>query len=86
MPASLDHHTASTNDFVSCRDDRELCARVQAEFEEMPGLRLTLSQAVRLFHIAPEQCERVLGTLVLAAHLATDGEVFASSRIGRPSV
>ena len=60
--------------------------RVRAEFVEMPGLRLTLPQAVRLFSIVPEQCERVLGTLVLAGHLTTDGKAFASSTIGRRSV
>ncbi len=85
MPASFDH-AASANHVVSYRDDRELCTRVRAEFVEMPGLRLTLSQAVRLFSIEPHQCERVLGTLVLAGHLATDGKAFASSKIGRRSV
>ena len=85
MPASFDH-TANANCFVSYRDERELCTRVQAEFVEMPGLRLTLAQAVRLFSIEPDQCERVLGTLVLAGHLASDGKAFASPRIGRRSV
>ena len=85
MPASFDH-TASADDFVAYRDDRDLSARVQAEFVEMPGLRLTLAQAVRLFSVEPDQCERVLGALVLAGHLTTDGRAFASSRIGRCSV
>lgn len=85
MPASFDH-AASANYSVSYCDDRELCTRVEAEFVEMPGLRLTLAQAVRLFNIAPAQCERVLGTLVLAGHLASDGNAFASPRIGRRSV
>ena len=85
MHASLDH-TAIANHLTSYRDDGELCTRVQAEFAEMPGLRLTLAQAVRLFNIEADQCERVLGSLVFAGHLATDGRAFASPWIGRRSV
>lgn len=67
------------------REERDLCTRVQAEFLEMPGLRLTLPQASRLFSIEPTRCERVLGALVHAGHLATDGNAFASRRGGRRS-
>jgi hypothetical protein len=86
MPASLDHTASHTRHLPSYRDDRELCSRVQAEFVEMPGLRLTLAQAVRLFSIEPVQCQRVLGTLVHGGLLTTDGKAFASARIGRGSV
>ena len=48
MSASF-NYTASVNHVVSDYGDGDLCARVQAEFVEMPGLRLTLAQAVRLF-------------------------------------
>jgi hypothetical protein len=64
-------------------EEHDLCTRVQAEFREMPGLRLTLPQASRLFSIEPTRCERVLGALVHAGHLATDGNAFASPRGGR---
>jgi hypothetical protein len=67
------------------RDELDLCTRVQAEFNEMPGLRLTLPQAARLFSIEASRCERVLGALVHAGHLATDGNAFASPRGGRRS-
>ena len=60
-------------------DDPELHLRVLAEFREMPGLRLTLTQAARLFDIEPTQCKRVLGTLVDAGCLATDGRQFATA-------
>jgi hypothetical protein len=76
---------ASSDSVASYREDGELCARVEAEFVEMPGLRLTLPQAVRLFSIEPSQCQRVLETLVLTGHLATDGRAFSSPRIGRRS-
>ncbi len=85
MPASLDHNT-SANHPASNRDDRELCTRVQAEFEEMHGLPLTFAQAVRLFSFEPDLCQRVLGTLVRTGDLVTDGKAFASPRAGRRTV
>jgi hypothetical protein len=66
-------------------EERDLYTRVQAEFREMPGLKLTLPQASRLFSIEPTRCERVLGALVHAGHLATDGNAFASPHGGRRS-
>jgi hypothetical protein len=66
-------------------EEGDLCRRVQAEFREMPGLKLTLPQASRLFSIEPTCCERVLRALVRAGYLATDGTAFASPRGGRRS-
>ena len=43
-----------------------LLQRVRAEFTEMPGLRLTLAQARRLFALRTDICERVLNTLAAA--------------------
>jgi DNA-binding IclR family transcriptional regulator len=56
---------------------------VLAEFREMPGLRLTLTQAARLFDIEPAHCSRVLGSLVDSGFLAMDGNVFAAADGGR---
>lgn len=81
----LSEHGAHTTPCVAHREEHELCRRVQAEFREMPGLELTLSQASRLFSIEPTRCERVLGALVHAGHLATDGKAFASPHGGRRS-
>lgn len=58
-------------------EEQELCRRVDAEFREMPALKLTLPQASRLFGIEPGRCERVLGSLVYAGHLASNGKAFA---------
>jgi hypothetical protein len=69
----------------TCNDDQQLCTRIQAEFREMPGLRLTLPQAARLFSIDPERCERLLSALVEGGHLAATGAAFASSHGGRRS-
>ena len=63
--------------------EHELDARVRAEFREMPGLRLTLAQASRLFSINPVTCERILTGLVRAGHLATDGRAFVIAGRGR---
>jgi hypothetical protein len=41
-----------------------LLARVRGEYLEMPGLRLTLSQACRLWQVDAETCERLLEHLV----------------------
>jgi Crp-like helix-turn-helix protein len=37
-----------------------LLCRIRSEFEEMPGLSLTLAQAAKLFGIPPETCSRIL--------------------------
>jgi hypothetical protein len=42
----------------------ELIRRIRGEFIEMPGLRLTSSQAQRLWGLGFEHCERVLQVLV----------------------
>jgi hypothetical protein len=63
--------------------EHELEARVRAEFGEMPGLRLTLAQASRLFSLSPVTCERILTSLVRAGYLATDGRAFVVAGRGR---
>lgn len=50
-------------------DLEALARRVRAEFLEMPGLRLTMSQAVRLWGLDPAICEAVVARLVNAAFL-----------------
>jgi hypothetical protein len=57
-------------------EDRDLVMRVLAEFREMPGLKLSLPQAARLFGVEAARCERTLGRLVQSGMLATDGRVF----------
>jgi len=42
----------------------ELFQRIQGEFLEMPGLRLTPSQACRLWALDTELCGRLLAQLV----------------------
>lgn len=52
--------------------DRDLQFRIRVEFAEMPGLKLTLPQASRLFHTETTRCERALGRLVAAGALSID--------------
>ena len=41
-----------------------LVARVRGEYGEMPGLRLTVSQACRLWHVDVATCEMLFEQLV----------------------
>lgn len=51
--------------------------RIRAEFEEMPGLRLTVPQAMKLWGLEREECERVVEALLQSAflQLTPKGEV-----------
>lgn len=60
-----------------------LHARIRAEYLEMPGMRLTLSQAARLFNLEPAHCARVLDALVSDGVLWTNGREFTRFNVGR---
>jgi hypothetical protein len=51
------------------RDIDEVLRRVQSEFLEMPGLRLTEAQARRLWGLDEASCGALLGALVDAKFL-----------------
>jgi hypothetical protein len=46
-----------------------LFERVQGEFNEMPGLQLTIAQAARLWGLEMAACRNVVDALVEAAFL-----------------
>jgi hypothetical protein len=48
----------------------DVLQRIQGEFIEMPGLRLTAAQAQRLWGLDRDACSALLGTLVDAKFLA----------------
>jgi hypothetical protein len=52
-----------------------LIERIKAEFLEMPGLRLNVAQAQRLYGVEQALCQAILNTLVDAGFLRvnTDG-------------
>jgi hypothetical protein len=69
MPASVDEPTAT------------LVRRIQCEFVEMPGLRVTPEQAQRLWGVDHHVCCAVLDALVMAKFLcrANDGRFMRQS-------
>jgi hypothetical protein len=50
---------------------QQIVIRIKAEFLELPGLRLTLPQASRLFGVDTTACEHVLTSLVSNRFLKT---------------
>jgi hypothetical protein len=52
--------------------DDLLLRRVRDEFNEMPGMRLTAEQAMRLWALDRPTCNRVLDSLVAARFLIQD--------------
>jgi hypothetical protein len=48
----------------------EVLQRIQGEYVEMPGLRLTAAQAQRLWGLERDICDALLGALVDAKFLA----------------
>jgi hypothetical protein len=50
-------------------DVEVVAERVRAEFEEMPGMTLTMPQASRLFGLEHEVCKTVVDRLVTTAYL-----------------
>lgn len=62
----------------------DLTARVQAEFSEMPGMRLTLAQACRLWGIDRVLAQRVLDRLVDERFLCRLGDVYLRRESDQP--
>jgi hypothetical protein len=53
--------------------EEHLMKRVRGEYREMPGMRLTVDQAMRLFVLDRKTCANVLSSLVAAHFLTLDG-------------
>jgi hypothetical protein len=62
-------------------DFEAMVRRVRLEFLEMPGLRLTFAQAMRLWGLSEGECERVIATLIGTCFLqkTPTGEVVRAS-------
>jgi len=50
--------------------DLSLCQRILAEYRELPGLRLSVRQAARLWSLEPEYRQETLDLLVAEGWLA----------------
>jgi len=75
--AAVSSHTTSE------AHDGDLHVRIRAEYAEMPGLKLTLPQASRLFNIDTMRCERALDTLVASGALSIARGAFVRAGGGR---
>jgi hypothetical protein len=62
-------------------DIQSVLIHVRNEFTEMPGLRLSMSQAMRLWGLDRDACERVVDALVHASFLrrTSRGDVVRSA-------
>jgi hypothetical protein len=74
-PAPADNTRAIGRHRIERRDlaiREAIVDRVVAEFREMPCLRLTPSQAQRLFGLRADVSARVIGSLVMSGQLRLD--------------
>jgi hypothetical protein len=67
MPHQTNTPSASINESLSTTE--EILRRVQGEFLEMPGLRLTETQARRLWGLDAATCSALLDALIAARFL-----------------
>ena len=51
----------------------ELLQRIEGEYREMPAMRLTFDQAMRLWNIDRQTCATVLNSLIASRYLEIDG-------------
>jgi hypothetical protein len=68
---------------TTCCEDSWLYDRVVAEYIEMPGLKLTVLQAGRLWNVDPVSCEHVLDELAGAGFLHKSGNTYIRVDTGR---
>jgi hypothetical protein len=76
----------STDALTQPKTEHDLVARVCAEFTEVPGLKLTLWQASRLFGLEVARCEQLFRLLVQDGVLRRQGDCFAHCSTGRSIV
>jgi hypothetical protein len=79
MMANANESGASDVCAPLAEDEGDVQDRIRSEYREMPGLRLTVRQAARLFGVEPATCERMLNALVVDGELSTDGREFLRS-------
>ena len=67
-------HTHEPCTVMLYRTSKEDCLlrRVRGEYREMPGMRLTLDQAAKLWDLDRQTCLGLLDTLVASHFLAVD--------------
>ena len=63
--------------------DPTIVLRARSEYIEMPGMRLTVPQASRLFHLQQDVCAHVLNSLVEEGFLNRQDNRYARANTGR---
>ena len=66
------HEPCTITLFLTSTEDN-LLRRARGEYREMPGMRLTFDQAMRLWNIDRQACATVLNSLVASRYLEIDG-------------
>jgi hypothetical protein len=61
----------------------DLNGRITGEYQDLPGLQLTLAQASRLFDTDPRTVEAALRRLVASSFLRQAGAFYVRADIGR---
>jgi hypothetical protein len=71
-----------------CSFDRaaDLSSLIRAEYREMPGLNLTLAQAIRLWTAEPGTCAETLDALVRKGFLRRVGRTYVRADSGRQCI
>jgi hypothetical protein len=77
LPRSRQLPSNQPKEHVTPMNIEQLAIRVRAEFREMPGLRLTVRQAERLWGLDPDVCAQVVDVLVSRAILKRHGDTFS---------
>ena len=85
MTTSSEERPAAVRNFGAPEPMSPLAIRVHGEYREMPGLRLTVRQAARLFSVDPGIADAVLHELRQASILACSNDG-AFALIGAPSL
>jgi hypothetical protein len=65
------HEPCITTIFRTSAEDA-LLRRARGEYREMPGMRLTIEQAMRLWNLDRQTCGRLFDSLVAAHYLEID--------------
>ena len=79
------HETVGMWVAVARRMTDTIHTRVRGEYREMPGLRLTIPQAARLFNLDHAHCVKVLDKLVTEGELWSNGREYFGQTAGRRS-
>jgi hypothetical protein len=67
------HERCTIELFRTRKEEDTLLRRVRGEYREMPGMRLTIEQAMRLWNVDRQACAKVFNSLVAAHVLEIDG-------------